>query len=647
MRLFFLFLALPCLTAANTIHHNILRGGGKPSDTDHEHKILDARVSLAVDQEMLPAEIKHDDELSDENLFNGTAPFNVTSILVSTATWLRKKNPAAYFALATMLVTHSKSNAAKRSDLVDLRNQVELGDDYHIAIVTTAALPWMTGTAVNPLLRAAHLAKAGKRVTLMVPWLHPLEQRMIFPNGLEFAEPNEQLEHMHAWLLERAGLTKRSLDNRLSLRFYPGRYDGERGSILPLGDITRFIDPSETDICVLEEPEHLTWYHNGPNWRHRFKLVVGVVHTNYIFYARTWASGGPLLAETLKAVNQFMCQAYCDKVIKLSDTLQPLPRAIVCNVHGVRGDFLEIGRRQGRRRFRKGAYFLGKVLWAKGHRLLLDYLQRQVDKGGVPTHVDIFGHGEDLDDVRAEANERGLDLSFHGPTDHAGKTLREYKVFVNPSQSEVLSTTTAEALAMGKFVVIQRHPSNDFFMGFSNTLAYETEDEFLMQLKYALDNNPSPLSAEERLRLSWEGATDRFLDAVTNSSVGSPLPSLGDHTARWVHQGMQNGGVLSDAIRYATGAGPVSRQSWLPKHLERNAQATCTEIVELSIKHSPPESAVAEEDEAVKEVKAAPAAFLNATNAKAAVEDFAEQIAEVWRQMCAFEREYDYSVMDA
>ena len=54
-------------------------------------------------------------------------------------------------------------------------------------------------------------------------------------------------------------------------------------------------------------------YHNGHNWRHRFKLVVGVVHTNYLFYAETWASGGKMLAKTLEKVNQGVCAAYCDK----------------------------------------------------------------------------------------------------------------------------------------------------------------------------------------------------------------------------------------------------------------------------------------------------------------------------------------------
>ena len=117
----------------------------------------------------------------------------------------------------------------------------------------------------------------------------------------------------------------------------------------------------------------------GPNWRHRFKLVVGVVHTNYIYYAQTMPGGGQIQAALLKPLNILLCKAYCDKVIKLSDALQPFPRAIVCNVHGVRDEFLDIGRRAGApfHRFKRGAYFLGKVLWAKGHGFLIEYMKMQ------------------------------------------------------------------------------------------------------------------------------------------------------------------------------------------------------------------------------------------------------------------------------
>ena len=551
-------------------------GGGRlrpRDDAELVSKVVEARGAAA-----LPA-----GSMLHGNVTNLAELMQVPELMFRRSTeWLRKQNPGLWLLLATVMAQHGRGRHDKKGSAQDIRSQVELGEDYHLAVVTTAALPWMTGTAVNPLLRAAYLAKAGKRVTLMVPWLHPVEQAMIFPEGMRFERPEEQKAHMTEWLEERGGIRA---DFRIV--FYPGRYDSERGSILPLGDIMRFFAEDESDICILEEPEHLTWYHSGPNWRHRFKLVVGVVHTNYIFYARTWENGGKLVAGTLKHINQFMCQAYCDKVIKLSDTLQPLPRAVVCNVHGVRADFLEIGRRASLPfgRHRRGAYFLGKALWAKGHRLLIDYLQLQRDRGEAETHIDVFGKGEDLGAIRAEAEHRRLAIDFHGPTDHAGKLLREYKVFVNPSQSEVLSTTTAEALAMGKFAVIQRHPSNDFFVQFRNALLYDSPEEFLQQLRRAMENVPSPLSPEERRALSWEGATERFLAAVTNSTLGNTLPSLADHSARWVHQGIQAAPV-GDLTRKISGAGPVARQSWLLKPRYRDAEVT--EIVEQSLLQSPP-----------------------------------------------------------
>jgi len=106
-----------------------------------------------------------------------------------------------------------------------------LTGQQHVAIVTTASLPWLTGTAVNPLLRAAYLAKRGARVTLLLPWLHPSEQRLVFSGNLTFATPSAQEAFILQWLRERARLNPEQLGGRLGIRWYAARYHPEKGAL--------------------------------------------------------------------------------------------------------------------------------------------------------------------------------------------------------------------------------------------------------------------------------------------------------------------------------------------------------------------------------------------------------------------------------
>ena len=475
-----------------------------------------------------------------------------------------------------------------------------------VAIVTTATLPWMTGTAVNPLLRAAYLARRGIHdVTLVIPFLAPNEQKLVHP-GMIFNTPEEQGEYVNKWVEERCGFKP-----QMKLSFYPGRYATDKYSIIPVGDLTSYIPGDrESDIAVLEEPEHLNWYHSGERWTDKFKHVVGIVHTNYLDYVRL-EENGEIKEKALKFVNNVVSLVHCHKVIKLSDAVQEFPKSTTMNVHGVSPIFLDVGakkaieatkekdvemvkgplasigsastkKKRGKKPvFTKGAYFLGKVVWGKGYKELLDRVsEHNVSEDGreCPLELDVFGNGDDFAEVKSNAEKMKLPLHFHGRKDHAAPDIHDYKVFVNPSLSDVVATTTAEALAMGKFVVCAKHPSNEFFSTFPNCLVYNSPQEFTKCVKQALTSDPAPLSAQDSYRLSWEAATDRFLDAA-ELSPRDVNPSLGDKAKETFAHAMHTTMNKIEPIRRATGAGTNTLKapekldaSWVPEPWDSSAR---------------------------------------------------------------------------
>ncbi|KAJ8601477.1 hypothetical protein CTAYLR_005701 [Chrysophaeum taylorii] len=441
-----------------------------------------------------------------------------------------------------------------------------------ILVMTTASVPWLTGTSINALLRAAELSRAGHDVVLFLPWVDPDEQHLVFP--VEFGTKPEQAAYVLSWV---------PFAPLLRIGFYEAKYHRCHHSLYPMGETLEALDrielyPAqqrynfEPELVVLEEPEHLNWYayRSSRGWRD-VATVVGVAHTNYVSYAKTEKLPtilgvlvhpivGPFKAFFTLMMARWMCQAHVHRLIKLSGAIPRYARdEVTCNVHGVRPDFLQIGAPKSPYSHKtQGAYFIGKLVWPKGLDRLLRLLKktRRVYGEELPP-FDVVGTGPHRREIERAYRRAKLRVRFLGRQDHRTCALA-YRVLVNPSVTEVLCTTVAEAIAMGKWVVIAKHPSNEFFYQFPSCLAFSNSRQFAKLLSYALTHEPPPLSRAHRTSLTWAAATDRFWTLVPDPP--DPL-TTSQKLAAHLHTSLGQG-AFGDAIRTVAGAGPtIGRQA--------------------------------------------------------------------------------------
>ena len=79
-------------------------------------------------------------------------------------------------------------------------------------------------------------------------------------------------------------------------------------------------------------------------------------------------------------------------------------------------------RELGQKPFTKGAYFLGKMVQAKGYKELLDLLAKhKADLHGFK--LDVFPNGEDANQVQSAGKRLDLNLNFQKGRDHAVDSL--------------------------------------------------------------------------------------------------------------------------------------------------------------------------------------------------------------------------------
>lgn len=386
------------------------------------------------------------------------------------------------------------------------REKTRTPDDglVDFVVTTSAALPWMTGPALLSAWHACGLAALGFRVVYLIPWLDRGSQERLWGEQ-RFATFQEQVTWLQGEVL---ALGCPSLP---ACQPYRAVYLPFLRSIVPVQDVFKAAPASR--CLVANEPEHLGWYPPLTAGRKaiRSAKTIGLSMTNYEAFVQ--ASGLPFserLSKVISWLNGWAINQRIDLPLRLSPALT-LPNVAFRDAR-ITGGLPAYAQVPPVSPETGGAYFLGALIWEKG----LADLERIALGSGQP--IAVYGNGRDEHAFRAQVAQRGAALAFHGPNARFWEEIKRYRVFVNPSRSEVLCTATVEALLAGRHVVLPDCPGNLPFQGYANAHFYSSLEGAVAALQAALTTEPdAPLAVRDDF--NWMASCRRLaaLSGVENS----------------------------------------------------------------------------------------------------------------------------------
>ena len=378
------------------------------------------------------------------------------------------------------------------------------------SIFTTSTIPWRTGTSINPLLRGIELTRFG-RVVFVLPYLVRSEDRRCLYGDADISSRTDQEVIVRQWI--RDNCDSRLSSNEIAIVWYDAIYIEVVGSIVQMSymDLPTLVPSNMRDVAILEEPERLGLYHRGHSFKKFYNVCIGIIHTNYAFYANQTVSASWLLqiARTTRSiVFPSLARHHVDISVHISGATapkRPSKHDAIEAVHGVRMPFTQVRTCAPR----PTLYFVGKATWCKGYNILHDLYETFRD---LPM-LHSYGCGNNYDDVVTSIRDRGLNIMHREGIDHI---KIPHHIFVNPSMSDSLCTTTMEAIAMSRVVVIPDHISNHYYLNFSNVFRYDPNDLGALRdaILRATRYKPQRLSHAETRMLTWKHATARLMNIM-------------------------------------------------------------------------------------------------------------------------------------